>query len=309
MTLPVLIPLIFAVIVVAAAGFVVFALGSGEQADFIRAERGRRAVGFRERVIRPLNTTFVRTRLGGRLSTALIQANLRRIYPVEYLGAAVLTGLLVIVLLTGTLAPFWAIVLTATVLWGFWAALNFLREREREKFLAQLPEFARIMANSTGAGLSIHSALQVAASELPDPAGRELRGLERELAIGTPLDVGLERMAERIKGRDLDVLVSTLVIAQRAGGSLISALRQMSTTLEERKEAKREVKTLVTQSSYTGYMVIAFGVGFVLLMNAMNPGILYKLTDTVIGQIGIIVAGISYVLGLFLIRKLTQVKI
>lgn len=214
-----------------------------------------------------------------------------------------------LVSLLNVIAPFYAVLLAALVGWGLWAVLSYLRERQRQKFIAQLPEFARIMANSTNAGLSMSSSLRVAAHELADPAGRELTILERELAVGTPLDVGLERMSDRIKGRDLDVLVSTLVISQRAGGSLISALRGLSTTLEDRKETRREVKTIVTQSSFTGYLVVAFGVGFVLVMNMMTPGLLYKLTSTVIGQIAIVLAALAYAAGLLMIHRLTRVKL
>lgn len=297
------------VLIIGAVGVTSLALGTASQSDVVRSERGARGASFRHTVIRRINSAFLRFRVGEALSTALIQANIRQIYAIEYFLGGLLVTLLVLVSLLNVIAPFYAVLLAASVGWGLWAVLSYLRERQRQKFIAQLPEFARIMANSTNAGLSMSSSLRVAAHELADPAGRELTILERELAVGTPLDVGLERMSDRIKGRDLDVLVSTLVISQRAGGSLISALRGLSTTLEDRKETRREVKTIVTQSSFTGYLVVAFGVGFVLVMNMMTPGLLYKLTSTVIGQIAIVLAAIAYAAGLLMIHRLTRVKL
>ena len=299
----------FGVALLGACGFVVYGLGTGEQHDIVRAERGANSTGFRSRVIRPINNAFLATRTGTRIATALIHANVRRLYAVEYVALAVLVVFGAFLILNRSIATFYAAVLAAGLGWLLWALLGYLKERQRERFLQQLPEFARIMANSTGAGLSIQTALRVAANEMPDPAGRELTALERELSIGTPLEVGLERMAERIPGRDLHVLVSTLAISQRAGGSLISALRGMSETLEDRKATKPEGKTLVTQASYTGYMVVAVGLGFVLLMNAMSPGVLYKLTSTIVGQVGLFVAAGSYLFGLFLINRMVRVKI
>lgn len=297
------------VLVIGAIGFTSLALGTASQSDVVRSERGARGASFRHTVIRRINAAFVRFRVGEVLSTALVQANIRQIYAIEYLVGGLLVCLVVMLAGLNTVAPFYAVVLAAVVGWGLWSLLSFLRERQRQRFIAQLPEFARVMANSTNAGLSMASSLRIAAHELPDPAGRELSILERELAVGTPLDVALERMSDRVKGRDLDVLVSTLVISQRAGGSLISALRGLSTTLEDRKETRREVKTIVTQSSFTGYLVVAFGVGFILVMNMMTPGLLYKLTSTVIGQVAIVLAGIAYAVGLLLIHRLTRVKL
>lgn len=300
---------LFVVLVIAVSGFVVFGLGTGEKHDIVRAERGSHRTGLRNTVLRRLNDSFVRTRAGRHLTAALVQANLRRIQAIEYLLIAILTCLVVFILLLQVMATFYALALTALLGWAFWGVLSLLRERQREKFIAQLPEFARIMANSTGAGLSIHTALQVAANELPDPAGRELRALDHELSIGTPLDAALERMSDRIKGRDLHVLVSTLVISQRAGGSLISALRGMSETLEDRKETKREVRTIITQSSFTGYLVAGFGLGLVLIMNWISPGLIYKLTSTIIGQIGLIFAAVTYAIGIIVIRRMVRVRL
>ena len=243
------------------------------------------------------------------MTTNLIQANLRSIYAVEYFGIAVVTCFAVVLVTAQYIALFYAFVLGALVLFFAWKILESLKERQREKFIQQLPEFARIMANSTGAGLSIQTALGVAASELPDPAGREFAALKREIEIGTPLDLALERMSDRISGRDLDVLVSTLVIAQRSGGSLISSLRGMSDTLEFRKETKREVATLVSQSSYTGYLVAAFGVGFVLLLSTMHDTLLHDLTSTLIGQIAMGFATVCYTIGIIAIQRLVKVKL
>ena len=297
------------VLLLAIAGFVIFGMGTGEQQDIVRAERGNIRGSFRGSTVRTWNQRFLRTRLGDTLNTHLVQANVRQLYAIEYLALALGTTVLVFFYTRQYIALFYSAVLAALVLWGFWQVLNVLKERQREKFIQQLPEFARIMANSTGAGLSIATALGVAAQELPDPAGRELTALKRELELGASLDNALERMAARIPGRDLDVLVSTLVISQRSGGSLIKSLRGMSDTLEFRKETKREVKTLVSQSSYTGYLVAGFGVGFVLLLSAFNNDLLYKMTSTIVGQIALIFAGICYGIGIIAIRKLIKVKL
>lgn len=275
----------------------------------VRAESGGLRGSFRGSVVRPLDHAFLKIRFGRNLARRLTEANLRSLYTLEYAVIGLAAVGLTFAIVQAHVALFYALLITVAVLWSLFKLLSYLRNRQYRLFLAQLPELARILANSTSAGLSIRSALQIAAGELSDPAGRELAVLNDELSIGTPIDIALERMEERIPGRDLAVLIGTLVISQRSGGSLITALRGMAQALEDRKETTREVRTLITQASYTGYVVVAFGVGLVLMFNVLSPGLLLDLTTSVIGQIALFVTAISYVIGLTLIQKLTRVKV
>lgn len=301
--------LLAAVLIIAVAGVVIFASGTSDQASIVRSESIGIRHGFRDRVIRPLDRQFRKTSLGSRLATRLTEANLRAIYPVEFATGTTAVVLLTFIIANQHVTLLYALLLTVGMAWGAFKVLGMLRERQYALFLRQLPELSRVLANSTSAGLSIRTALQVAAAELNDPASRELEILNHELSIGTPIDVALERMEARIPGRDLTVLIGTLVISQRSGGSLITALRGMAEALEDRKETTREVRTTITQSKYTGYMVVAFGVGMVLMFNAMSPGLLYDLTSSLLGQIAIAVSAVTYVGGLLMISRLTRVKI
>lgn len=301
--------LLGAVLVVSCIGLVLFASGSAEQAAVVRAESGGLRGSVRGGIVRPLDRAFGKSRLGAWLGTRLIEANLRKLYPLEYAAVGLAAVLSTYFIAQSQVTIVWALLIALGAAWGFVLVLAALRRRQYRLFLQQLPELARILANSTSAGLSIRTALQIAAAEMSDPAGRELGLLNDELSIGAPIDTALERMEQRIPGRDLAVLIGTLVISQRSGGSLITALRGMAQALEDRKETTREIRTLVTQSSYTGYMVVGMGVGLVLMFNLISPGLLYDLTSTLLGQIALVVTGISYVIGLVLINRISQVKI
>jgi tight adherence protein B len=127
------------------------------------------------------------------------------------------------------------------------------------------------------------------------------------MAVGTSLEDALAQMEERLPGRELGVLVGTLVISSRSGGSLISALRDIATTLEDRKELKREVRTLLTQATYTGYLVVLMGIGLLFLLNVMHPGLLRIVTSSLIGQGALAFAVVCFSVGLLLIRRMTRI--
>ena len=85
--------------------------------------------------------------------------------------------------------------------------------------------------------------------------------------------------------REVAVLVTTLVIQQRAGGDTVSALRDMSETLERRKDLRREIKTILAGALATGYTVAALGVGTLVFMNVISPGIVARMLDGWLGRI------------------------
>ena len=181
--------------------------------------------------------------------------------------------------------------------------------KRREDFTVQLPEMARIIANGNAAGLSIARCLAMAGRELPDPAGAELSTVAKQLNLGWSVDQSLRELSERLPSRELDVLMRTIVIQARSGGALSSALSEISQTLEDRKELRREVRTVILGSAVSGYAVIAMGCGASVLMNLIQPGMLDQMAGSTVGRI-IIAASMSFFgLGAVLMRVVSRVEV
>jgi tight adherence protein B len=182
------------------------------------------------------------------------------------------------------------------------------RTRRLEAFVAQLPELARVLANATNAGLSIHTAIGVAAEELDDPSRAELRRVATRVSFGAPLEDALQELDERLPSREIAVLTSTLIVSARSGGSLVTALRGIADTLETRKETRREIRTTLAQSLATGYLVIVMGFGLLFLLNTMAPGTVETMTTSPAGQVALVVAGSLFAGGFLAIRRMTRIE-
>jgi tight adherence protein B len=189
------------------------------------------------------------------------------------------------------------------------AFLNWQRQKRIEKFINQLPDLSRILANATQAGLALRMALSMAADELEAPAGEELEKVANQLAVGHSIDDALGELADRLPSRELVVLVTTLVLSNKAGGTVVGSLRNLTETLEERKETRREVRTQLSQVSMTAYAVPVIGVGSLLLIDNMQPGALDKMTGSGIGQICVIVAFALYAVGFAIIRRFSKIDV
>ncbi|MEV1051733.1 type II secretion system F family protein [Streptomyces sp. NPDC049887] len=229
--------------------------------------------------------------------------------PGEYVVYAIGVLLAVYFTIGAVFAPFFGVLAAFIGLWGANAFLNWQRAKRTEAFINQLPEFTRVLANATQAGLAMRTALAMAAEELDDPAGEELMRVADQLAVGHTLDDALGELAERLPSRELVVLVTTLVLSNRAGGQVVSSLRNLTETLEERKETRREVTTLLSQVKVTALAVPLLGLSFLLMINAIRPGALDKMTASVVGQFAVVIAFGMYAVGFFLIRRMSRIRV
>lgn len=299
--------LLAATLVVGIIGLRVYYGGWAQQATTLERARLEAGVRARRRVRGAAESGLRRTRAGRRLETRLAAAGVD-LGIIDFLGL-VLLAMAGAYVVADYLAPAWVGILAAIgAARGCVAWIDRKRRQRGEAFVGQLPELARVLSNASSAGLALPSALAMAITELEEPAASELRSVGEELRIGQPVDVALERLQERMPSREVGVLVATLVIQQRAGGDLVRSLRDMADTLEARKDLRREVRTIMAGSVFTSYIVGALGVGTILLLNAMSPGVVDDMIASPVGRVALLFSGTLYTIGFVLIRQTTKVE-
>lgn len=199
-----------------------------------------------------LDRALRRTRPGRWLEHQLVLAGLQERPVVVVVAVALAVGVAVGWVLGTGLAPVFGLGGVVAFVLGIRAYLGRARERRREQFVTQMPELARVLSNATHAGLSIASALERAARELAEPAGSELARVASRMRFGESLQTSVAELEERLPSREVSVLVSTLVVSARSGGSLVTSLRDIADTLDARKEVRREVRTTLAQARRRG---------------------------------------------------------
>jgi tight adherence protein B len=249
-----------------------------------------------------------RTRWGHRLAGRLAATG-TRLTAGQFTAAAVAAVAGAWVVAAVLLAPFFGPIAALLTFWSVASFLGWRRRVRTERFIAQLPELARVLANATQAGLALRTAVGMAAEELEAPAGEELKKVADALALGHPVEEALAELQERLPSRELVVLVTTLVLSSRSGGSVVESLRNLTVTLEERKETRREIRTQMSQVTLTAYAVPVIGIGSLLLLNRIMPGSLAAMTSSNLGRIIVLVALGLYVLGFVLIRRMARIDV
>jgi tight adherence protein B len=301
--------LLVAVLAIALLGIALYVSGAARRAELAsrggpeEEERGLR------RVVGALDARLRRTRRGRQLATWLSSGAVK-LSPAEFLLAAVLGAFLLYLGFTLFLPRFMALVVG--VGGAIAAARSWVEKRRGQRndlFVGQLPDLARLLANGASAGLSLPAAIQLAARELDDPAATELRTVIEELRVGQPVDEALDAMRRRLPSRELGVLMTTLVIQQRAGGDTVRALNELGHTLEARKDLMREIKTLLAGSVFTSYIVVGIGVATIIGMNLLSPGVMREMATSAAGLAALAFTGVLWAVAFVLIRRATKVEL
>jgi tight adherence protein B len=230
--------------------------------------------------------------------------------PVDFVAIVLVGGFLLGVLLTLLTPPVVAFVLGyAFVVGGLRWWVERQRAKRRDAFMDQLPDLARMLSNGTQAGLSIAGAVQMAARELDDPAAAEMASVVQEMRLGQPLDRALERLQQRLPSREVAVLMTTIIIQQRAGGDTVRALQELGGTLEARKDLIREIRTVLSGSVFTSYIVAGIGIATIVLMNIFTPGVMREMTSSLPGLLALGIAGSLWAVAFVAIRATTKVDV
>jgi tight adherence protein B len=291
-----------------------FVLGVGQLVAMASSRRAIVAAVVGDDVYRGLprieryDRIFRRTRLGKRLEAELALAGVTR-RPIVVFAAGAAVAAVTASLMWNLLAPLFGVLGVTAGLIAVRVYLQRERSRRLDAFVAQMPELARVLANATSAGLSINTAVAVAAAELAEPARTELQRVSERVSFGAPLEAALNELHERLDSREVAVLTSTLVVSARSGGSLVSALRDIADTLETRKETRREIKTTLAQALTTGYLVIGLGFVILIAINSLYPGTVEEMTTEPIGQAALVIAGLLFGGGFIAIRRMTRIDL
>jgi tight adherence protein B len=253
-----------------------------------------------------LNRWLVKLELAPRLRLLLYQADLN-----WTAGTLILMSLIsfvipayLIYLRTGALIP----TLLIGLLLGSapFVYVSYKRRKRFNKFEQGLPETLDLMVSALRAGHSFISALDLAASESPDPIGKELRICFDEQNYGLDLKTAMNNLTTRVPLQDLRIVITAILIQRESGGNLAEVFDKAAYVIRERFRLKREVRVYTAQGRLTGtilsFLPIVLGVALYLI----NPKSMSLLWTRPIGIKLLYTSGVMTIIGSLIIRRIVR---
>ena len=186
--------------------------------------------------------------------------------------------------------------------------VNVRRARRIKSFIREFPDALDMMISALKAGHSFNMAMQLVASEAPDPVGIEFRKTYEENSLGLPLKEALLNLTERVQSLDLKLFVTAVLLQKETGGNLTEILHKISHTIRERFKLMGQMKVYTAQGRFSMWILGMLPVGFALLMQLINPGYLAPLFEEKSGHVLLIFALSLQIIGFLVIRKIVTIK-
>lgn len=183
------------------------------------------------------------------------------------------------------------------------------RAKSMRAFEEQFPEALDFLSRSMRAGHGFSVALEMLSTDSPDPLGSAFRRVSNDLQLGSSLEVALGKLIVLTPLIDVRFFVSSVLLQQETGGNLGEILSKLAFIIRERFRLKGQVKAASAHGRITGMVLVLMPIGVVGFMMLSSPEYLQQLAADKTGRMMIYGAIIGQIIGYFVIRKITNIKV
>jgi tight adherence protein B len=187
--------------------------------------------------------------------------------------------------------------------------LRMKRDRRLKGFNTALPDAIDLMARALRAGHSMNSSIEMIAEQSPEPLASEFVQVFKQQRLGLHFREALMQMGSRIPSKDLQFLITAILVQKETGGDLTEILDRTTHVIRDRIRIQGEVRTHTAQGRMTGWILGLLPVIMLVLLNIASPGYSTVLFHDPTGQKLLYAGGVLIVLGGLVIRKIVDVQV
>ncbi len=190
------------------------------------------------------------------------------------------------------------------IVWLLWR-----RRRRLRAFGVQLPEALDMLARALRSGQSLAAGMNMVASEIGAPLGREFGRVFEEQNLGVSLEDSLKSLTDRVPNLDLKFFVTSVILQRQTGGDLAEILDKISRLIRQRFEIWGQIQALTGEGRLSGIVLLALPVLLFFVMYRLNHDYVMVLFTDPMGKKMLMGAVLLQVLGALVIRKIVDIKV
>lgn len=178
-----------------------------------------------------------------------------------------------------------------------------------EAFQSKVLDLTMGLANGMKSGLALGQALDALAKRMSDPMREEIMILLKETRLGIEFPEAFERLYKRMPCEDLHLLVTSVALTTKSGGSLVDVLDEMVGLIRSRTEFNERLKNMTAQGRFEALMISCAPVAAFFLLNFIDPALMRPLVTTGMGWLAVAGAAILVGIGYWVLRKLISIEV
>jgi tight adherence protein B len=201
--------------------------------------------------------------------------------------------------------------LVPAALFGSLPLLRILRTRAKRlrKFEEQFPESLEFVARSMRAGHAFSVSLEMLHREFQEPLSGEFRRAFEEHNLGLPLEVALQKLAQRVPLLDVSFFVSAVLLQKRTGGNLAEILDKLAYIIRERFKLRGKIRAISAHGRMTGMALSLIPCAVAAILFLVNPGyVQFFMTDEVGNYMALAAVGLQMI-GYGVIKKIVSIEV
>jgi tight adherence protein B len=183
------------------------------------------------------------------------------------------------------------------------------KKKRMEKFQRQLPDALDLIARALKAGHAFTGGLKMVAEELGEPIGTEFEKTLHEINFGVGVPEALKNLPNRVDCPDLRFFIISVVIQRETGGNLAEVLSKIAYLIRERFKLQSRVKVLSAEGKLSAIILIAIPFVIALALAVLNPGYIKTLFLDPMGKGLVGFALVMMVIGIFVMKRMIQIKV
>lgn len=183
------------------------------------------------------------------------------------------------------------------------------KEKRRKLMEEQFPVALDVFTRALMAGHPIASAIDLLTQEMEDPLGSEFGLVADEVSYGSTLTDSLMALADRWDQPDIRMFAVSISLQNETGGNLAEILRNLSTVIRERASLYMKVRALSSEGRMTGWMLTVLPVFTIVSLFVLNSTFYFEVASDPIFVQGFTGLLFLYIIGVYWIRRLIDLKV
>ena len=282
---------------------------TGKFLDHYETEEEKQQAKMLQEIVKQTVKNIEKSNYYEKIKKKLLQAYIK-MKPIEFIEVSFISGLTfasILFMLTGNI-----LVSSLGFLLGFKVpetVIETIRKKRAAQLNDQLPQALSLVANGLRAGFSFSQAMAVVGREMEAPIADEFSKVLRDNSYGKNMDEALQDLGKRTDDEDLDIFITTLLIHLQVGGDLSEILDIISETIRERVKLKGDIRTLISQSKMSAWVIGVLPVAIGAALFVLNPDYMGTMLDNTMGLVMLGIAGGMILIGAFILTKIVRIKL
>ena len=182
-------------------------------------------------------------------------------------------------------------------------------KKRKLQFLKLFPEAIELIVRGLRAGLPVAEAFQTIAKEIPAPVGATFATISQQIALGLPMERALSETAKRLDMTEFNFFTTTIILQRETGGNLGEILTNLADVLRQRQVMKLKIGALSSEARASAIIVGSLPFVVFFLLQIVSPNYLTPLFEDYRGNMALLGAATSMLVGGFIMKRMTELEI